>query len=105
MFTEPAVTNGQVLVHILDRTIMPNIESGQNILFLDAFLAHFGAPMQEWLEQPNVSSKIGLKGIAAHLTKYVIDSQSKSNIIFLHHRYVQLGDVGFQCLISCRLSA
>ena len=78
MFTEPAVTNGQVLVHILDRTIMPNIESGQNILFLDAFLAHFGAPMQEWLEQTNVSSRIGLKGIAAHLTKYVIDSQSKT---------------------------
>ena len=74
---------------------MPNIESGQNILFLDAFLAHFGAPMQEWLAQPNVSSRIGLKGIAAHLTKYVIDSQSKSNIIFLHHRYVQLFNVSF----------
>ena len=74
---------------------MPNIESGQNILFLDAFLAHFGAPMQEWLAQPNVSSLIGLKGIAAHLTKYVIDSQSKSNIIFLHHRYVQLFNVSF----------
>ena len=51
--------------------------------------------MQEWLAQPNVSSRIGLKGIAAHLTKYVIDSQSKSNIIFLHHRYVQLGTWDF----------
>ena len=55
---------------------MPNIESGQNILFLDAFLAHFGAPMQEWLAQPTVSSRIGLKGIAAHLTKYVIHKAS-----------------------------
>ena len=35
------------------------------------------------------------EGIAAHLTKYVIDSQSKSNIIFLHHRYVQLFNVSF----------
>ena len=65
-------------------------------------LALSGGPLaapatQEWLEQPNVSSRIGLKGIAAHLTKYVyvIDSQSKSNIIFLHHRYVQLFNVSF----------
>ena len=70
---------------------MPNIKSGQNILFLCAFLAHFGATMQEWLALPNLSSRIGLKGFAAHLAKYVIDSHS--NIIILHHRYVQLGDI------------
>ena len=46
---------------------MPNIKAGQNILFLCAFLAHFGATMQEWLAQPNLSSRIGLKGFAAHL--------------------------------------
>jgi len=56
---------------------MPNIKSGQNILFLCTFLAHFGATMQEWLAQPNLSSRIGLKGFAAHLTKDVIDSQNK----------------------------
>lgn len=72
---------------------MPNIKAGQNILFLCAFLAHFGATMQEWLAQPNLSSRIGLKGFAAHLTKYVIDSQNKSHVIILHHRYVQLGDI------------
>ena len=50
---------------LLDRTVMPNIKAGQNILFLCAFLAHFGATMQEWLAQPNLSSRIGLKGFAA----------------------------------------
>ena len=69
VFTLSAVMNGQLMVHILDRAILPNLEPGLSVVFLDLFLAHFGDPVQEYVARPEVSCKAEVKGINAHLTK------------------------------------
>ena len=69
VFTLSAVMNGQLMVHTLDRAILPNLEPGLSVVFLDLFAAHFGDPVQEYLARPEVSCKAEVKGINAHLTK------------------------------------
>jgi hypothetical protein len=66
LFTETATMNGHALVHILKRAIMPNVSPGLNVLLLDAFRAHFGEAMQEYLQ---AEPCLEVKEIEAHLTK------------------------------------
>jgi len=58
VFTLSAVMNGQLMVHTLDRAILPNLEPGHSVVFLDLFAAHFGDPVQEDVARPEVSCKL-----------------------------------------------
>ena len=56
VFTESGMVNSEALIFILERAILPNLDPGLNVIWLDLHPAHFSPAVLKWAaEQPELT--------------------------------------------------